>query len=198
MNKKGKTDMNKLMMAFAVGAAILSMTGCKSISVDRRGFDVARDAQGNIVCTNGVPVILDRGWEVEYWQHWQLVKFDDLAASVKPGEITLSIGGYYSAADSNLVALVDVSLRGAAELAAKIGTAIATCGGSAAAEGGAAAIAALAKTAYAKFKAKGGNEAKAVVTSAADGTVTVSDGSVGVSCKDGVCEYVEPVSSATD
>lgn len=191
LTEKRKTDMNKLMMAFAVGAAILSMTGCKSISVDRRGFDVARDAQGNIVCTNGVPVIIDLGWEFSYWQHWQLVKFDDMSAGIRPGEITVSIGGYYSAADSNLVALVNVSLQGAAELAAKIGTAIATCGGSAAAEGGAAAIVSLAKTAYEKFKAKGGNEAKAVVTSAADGTVTVTDGTVGVQCKDGECSYCE-------
>lgn len=176
------------MIALAAVAA-LTLTGCKSVTVTRYAERVPLDANGSAICTNGVPVVLDGGWEVSYWQHWQLVKFDDMSAGVEPGKISFKIGGYYSAADSNLVALVNVSLQGAAELAAKIGTAIATCGGSAAAEGGAAAIASLAKTAYAKFKAKGGNEAKAVVTSAADGTVTVTDGTVGVQCKDGECSY---------
>lgn len=178
-------------MITGVAVAALALAGCKSIEVERHGQSIALDANGNAVCdTNGVPIVLDGGWTIGYWQNWQIVKFDDMSAGIKPGgEISFALGGYYSAADSNLVALVDVGLRGAAELAAKIGTAIATCGGSAAAEGGAAAIVSLAKTAYAKFKAKGGNEAKAVVTSAADGTVTVTDGAVGVQCKDGVCEY---------
>lgn len=177
------------MMMFAACAALALATGCKSITVTRNPDKVPLDGNGNVICTNGVPVVLDGGWSIEYWQHWQVVRFDDMSAAIRPGEITFALGGYYSAADSNLVALVDVSLRGTAELAAKIGTAIATCGASAGAEGGAAAIASLAKTAYAKFKAKGGNEAKAVVTSAADGTVTVTDGTVGVQCKDGTCEY---------
>lgn len=177
------------MIALAAVAA-LTLTGCKSITVTRYAARVPLDANGNAICTNGVPVVLDGGWTIDYWQHWQIVRFDDMNAAIRPGgEITFALGGYYSAVDSNLVALVDVSLRGTAELAAKIGTAIATCGGSSAAEGGAAAIVSLAKTAYAKFKAKGGNEAKAVVTSAADGTVTVTDGTVGVQCKDGTCEY---------
>ena len=180
--------MHRMLTVAAVAA--LALAGCKSITVDRRGQEVARDAAGNVIYgTNGVPVIIDLGWEFSYWQHWQLVKFDDMSAGIRPGEITISIGGYYSSADSNLVALVSVSLKGAAELAAKIGAAIATCGGSAAAEGGAASIASLAKRAYAMFKSKGGNEAKAVVTSAADGAVTVSDGAVGVTCRDGTCEY---------
>ncbi len=186
--------MHRMMMIAA--ACAVALAGCKSVTVTRYAGRVPLDANGNAICTNGVPVVLDGGWEVSYWQHWQLVKFDDMSAGVEPGKISFKIGGYYSAADSNLVALVDVSLRGAAELAAKIGTAIATCGGSAAAEGGAAAIVSLAKTAYAKFKAKGGNEAKAVVTSAADGTVTVTDGTVGVQCKDGECSYCEDGSCA--
>ena len=185
------------MMMFAACAA-LALAGCKSIEVERHGQTIALDRAGNVVCdTNGVPIVLDGGWSIGYWQHWQIVRFDDMNAAIRPGgEITFALGGYYSAADSNLVALVNVSLQGAAELAAKIGTAIATCGGSSAAEGGAAAIVSLAKTAYAKFRAKGGNEAKAVVTSAADGTVTVTDGTVGVQCKDGECSYCEDGSCA--
>lgn len=136
-------------IAIVAALAAIALAGCKSITVDRRGQAVAKDTLGNVIyTTNGVPVIIDLGWEFSYWQHWQLVKFDDMSAGIRPGEITVSIGGYYSAADSNLVALVSVSLKGAAELATKIGAAIATCGGSAAAEGGAAAIASLAKTAY--------------------------------------------------
>ena len=182
--------MKHLKLILAMAALSTAIVGCKSITVDRRGQELAKDKDGNVLCgTNGVPIILDKGWEIDYWQHWQLVKFDDMQAAIRPEEISFALGGYYSAADSNLVALVDVSLRGAAELAAKIGTAIATCGASSGVEGGAAAIVSLAKTAYAKFKAKGGDETKAVVTSAADGTVTVSDGTVGVQCKDGSCSY---------
>lgn len=180
--------MKRLMMVAACAALALA-TGCKSITVTCNPDKVPLDGNGNVICTNGVPLVLDGGWSIEYWQHWQVVRVDDMSAAIRPGEIKFALGGYYSSADSNLVALVSVSLKGAAELAAKIGAAIATCGGSAAAEGGAAAIASLAKQAYAMFKAKGGNEAKAVVTSAADGTVTVSDGAVGVTCKDGTCEY---------
>lgn len=185
--------MKKLMMIVAAGlfAAILgSVTGCKSIEVEYRGKALATwtDTNGVVraICDDlGKPIFFDKGWVVDYFQHGTFTKMDEMHAEA--GVAKLDLNGYQSGMDSNLVALVDVSLRGTAELAAKIGTAIATCGGSAAAEGGASGIISLAKQAYNRFKKRGGDESKAVVTSAADGTVTVSDGSVGVQCANGVC-----------
>ena len=187
--------MKKLMRtAGLIGAglvAVAGLAGCKSIEVERHGQTLATYADTNGVVrvaldAKGNPIILDGGWEVDYFQHWMWTKLDMLNATAGTG-VTLAINGYESGVDTNLVALVDVSLRGTAELAAKIGTAIATCGASAAAEGGAASIVALAKQAYNRFVSRGGNVSKAVVSSAADGTVTVTDGTIGVQCKDGSC-----------
>lgn len=181
--------MKKLMMAAALAAA--GLAGCKSIEVERHGQTLATYADTNGVVrvaldAKGQPILLDGGWEVDYFQHWMWTKLDMLSATAGTG-VKLDINGYESGVDTNLVALVDVSLKGTAELAAKIGTAIATCGASAAAEGGAASIVALAKQAYNRFVSRGGNVSKAVVSSSADGTVTVSDGSIGVQCRDGSC-----------
>ena len=185
--------MKKLMMIVAavLFAAILgSVTGCKSIEVEYRGKALATwtDTNGVVraICDNlGKPIFFDKGWVVDYFQHGTFTKMDEMHAEA--GVAKLDLNGYQSGMDSNLVALVDVSLKGTAELAAKIGTAIATCGASAAAEGGAAGVISLAKQAYNRFVSRGGNESKAVVSSAADGTVTVSDGSIGVQCANGVC-----------
>ena len=177
-----------LLVGLMVAACV---AGCKSIDVERHGQSVATYTDTNgveRVCLDekGKPVILDGGWQVSYFQHWMWTKLDMLSATAGTG-VKLDINGYESGVDTNLVALVDVSLKGTAELAAKIGTAIATCGASAAAEGGVAGIVSLAKQAYNRFVSRGGDVSKAVVSSAADGTVTVTDGSIGVQCKDGSC-----------
>ena len=182
--------MKKLIPILTCGLCA-ALVGCKSIEVERHGQSLATYTDTNGVIrvaldANGQPILLDGGWEVDYFQHWMWTKLDMLSATAGSG-VKLDINGYESGVDTNLVALVDVSLKGTAELAAKIGTAIATCGASAAAEGGAAGIVSLAKQAYNRFISRGGNVSKAVVSSAADGTVTVTDGTVGVQCKDGSC-----------
>ena len=82
--------MKKLMMVVAVGAAIATMTGCKSIEVERHAqslatvanadgtVSVVRDAQNN-------PVVLDGGWNVDYFQHWNWQRFDSLHATAGTG-----------------------------------------------------------------------------------------------------------------
>ena len=94
--------------------------------------------------------------------------------------VSFSMNGYEGGADaSNLVKLVEVSFKGAAELTAKIGAAIATSGGSIAAEGGAKALAA----AISKFIKNGGDASKATVT-CANGNCTISDGTISEVCED--------------
>lgn len=164
-----------------VGAAIAGalIGGCKSIEVNKRPQTALTwtDTNGvvRLVLDNAnKPVILDGGWEVDYSQHWMWTKLDTLNATAGTG-VTLSLNGYESGVDSNLVALVRTSFDGAALLAAKIGAAIATSGGSAAADG----VAALVR----KFVSNGGNVSKATV-SCANGACTVTDGTVCESCTD--------------
>ena len=164
-----------------VGAAIAGalIGGCKSIEVNKRPQTALTwtDTNGvvRLVLDNAnKPVILDGGWEVDYFQHWMWTKLDTLNATAGTG-VTLSLNGYESGVDSNLVALVRTSFDGAALLAAKIGAAIATSGGSAAADGGAALVR--------KFVSNGGDVSKATV-SCANGACTVTDGTVCESCTD--------------
>lgn len=164
-----------------IGAVVAGafVGGCKSIEVNKRPQTALTWTD-----TNGVvrlvldkadkPVILDGGWEVDYFQHWMWTKLDTLNATAGTG-VTLSLNGYESGVDSNLVALVRTSFDGAALLAAKIGAAIATSGGSAAADG----VAALVR----KFVSSGGDVSKATV-SCANGACTVTDGTVCESCTD--------------
>jgi len=159
--------------------AALAVTGCKSIEVEYRGKALATwtDTNGVVraICDDaGKPVFYDKGWEVDYFQHWTWTKLDSLSASAGPG-VSLTLNGYESGADSNLVALVKVSFDGAALLAAKVGAAIATAGGSAGVDG----VAEMIRS----FVAKGGDAAKATV-SCSGGSCTVTDGAVTESCTD--------------
>ena len=110
-----------------------------------------------------------KGWSVDHFQHWMITQADTINATVKDDEITFGMNGLNTHPDAEgLGKVVDSSLKGAAELAAKIGAAIATSGGSA----GADAIYGYVK----QFLAKGGDPSKATVT-VTDGNLTCTDGS---------------------
>ena len=174
--------MKKLMTIVLFAAALsAALIGCKSIEVERRPATLATIQQTNGVITaahdaKGNPIILDGGWAVDYFQHWNWQKFDALSATAGPG-VTLNLNGYESGADSNLVSLVKVSLDGAALLAAKVGAAIATSGGSVAADAAQSAIGAAVR----KFMQRGGDAKNATVT-CKDGNCTISDGAVSETC----------------
>lgn len=176
--------MKKLMMAFAAGAAILSMAGCKSIEVERHAARLAtvRNADGTVSVVRDSannPVVLDGGWSVDYFQHWNWQKFDSLSA--KAGEdVSLDINNYASGADSNLVSLVHTSLEGATKLIATAAEAYVKVAG-----GGAQADTALAvgQKIYEYFKSKGGDASKATVsTDTASNVVKVTDGATSIVC----------------
>ena len=175
--------MKKLMMvALAAGAAAV-MTGCKSIEVDRRGQQLATDKNGEVVKTAaGEPLVLDMGWEVDYFQHWNWQKFDAMKA--KAGEAELEINNYSSGADTNLTALVSASFSGGAQLATAIGDAyVKIAGGGAQAD----TVLNVTKKVISYFTSKGGDASKATVTTE-DGKVKVTDGTTCVTCdKDGNC-----------
>ena len=187
--------MKQTLILVALATATM-VVGCKSIEVDRHASSLAtvqnadgtvsvvKDAQGN-------PVILDGGWEVDYFQHWNWQKFDTLSATAGTG-VTLNINNYEGGADpTNLTALVAESFDGGTKLVTAIGEAYVKIAG-----GGAQASTVLssAQKVYEYFTGKGGDASKATVTTdAAKNTLKVSDGSTCVECDaDGNCTYCEP------
>ena len=161
--------------------AALAVTGCKSIEVEYRGKRLATwtDTNGVVraICDDaGKPVFVDKGWCVDYFQHWTWTKLDTLTAAAGPG-VTLTLNGYESGADSNLVALVKTSFDGAALLAAKIGAAIATSGGSLAGDAAKSALSAAVQ----RYLSRGGSASTATVT-CRGGSCTISDGAVTETC----------------
>ena len=173
--------MKKLMMiALAACAAIAMTTGCVSMEVEDYGYDVVKDAAGNPVCdTNGVVQTVHKGQKWDYNKNMVDQTLDDLAFTRKQGDvITLNLRNYRDNVSPELNKVVETSFKGAAELAAKVGAAIASSGGSVAGEAAAGAL----KNAIAKYISKGGDVAKATVT-CKDGSCTISDGTVTETCE---------------
>ena len=154
-----------------IGLAAASLAGCRSVTVKNYGQEV--------VDVNGVQTVVSKGWSVSHWQHWMITKADNISASIKPDEITFGLAGLDEKSDGDgLSKVVSASLSGAAELATKVGAAIATAGGTACADS----ISGL----VAKFVKAGGDTEKASV-SCKDGSCTITDGSTtctGDSCYD--------------
>ena len=172
--------MRKIMIAamFAACAA-----GCRVVEVENFGEEVAMDADGKpVILADGRIQTIKKGWSVYHNQHWMITEADQMNATIRPDAIEFSLNGFNSKPDGeNLNALVKNVLDGVANLAAKIGAAVATSGGSA----GADAVAAM----VGEFVSKGGDLDKATVT-VADGNIVCTDGTCIVSgaCADGSCE----------
>lgn len=176
--------MKKALITMTLAAIAAAMTGCKSVEVDRRGEALALDKNGEVVKTAaGEPLVLDRGWSVDYFQHWNWQKFDALEATA--GQAALRINNYQGGADAtNLTQLVYTSLDGLTKLVATAADAYVKVAG-----GGAQADTALtvAGRMISYFTGKGGDAAKATVSN--DGnSVKVTDGKTTILCdKDGNC-----------
>ena len=170
---------------FAVGVALIGIcSGCKSVEVERNAQSLAtiesadgtrtvvKDAAGN-------PVILDGGWSVDYFQHWNWQKFDSLKATAGAG-VSLDINNYEGGADAtNLTQLVQTSLDSMTKLTVAVGEAYTKIAGGAQAD---TVLDVAAKVAN-YFRNSGGDASKANVVTNADGkTLTVSDGTTSVSC----------------
>ena len=175
----------KKMMIIALAAGAAAITGCKSIEVERHAASLAtvQNADGTVSVVKdaaGNPVILDGGWEVDYFQHWNWQRFDSLSAKAGTG-VSLDINNYEGGADpTNLTALVSASFDGGTKLVTAIGEAYVKIAG-----GGAQASTVLttAKNVIEYFKGKGGDVEKATVsTDTAANTIKVTDGKTCVEC----------------
>ena len=176
--------MNKIMI-IALAACAAAMTGCKSIEVERHAATLAtvKNADGTVSVVKdaaGNPVVLDGGWEVDYFQHWNWQKFDSLHATAGAG-VVLDLNGYEGGADAtNLTALVKGSLDGLTKLVATAADAYVKVAG-----GGAQADVALSTAGkiIKYFSDKGGDVSKATVTAdTAENVVKVTDGTTCVTC----------------
>lgn len=179
--------MKKLMMMTILAAcAAAMMTGCRAVTVENFGEEIARDAEEKpVTLADGRIQTVKKGWKVHHNQHWMVTKADSIEAHVRPEEISFAMGGLNTEPSPELGKLVDTSLKGAAELAAKIGAAIATSGTSA----GADAISAAAISLYNRYKAAGGTDESAKVAASNGAAVVTGLTASGetVTCADGSC-----------
>ena len=184
MKEKKRTPVLDIII-FAVGIALIGIcSGCKSVEVERNAQSLAtiESADGAVTVVKdaaGNPVILDGGWTVDYFQHWNWQKFDSLHAKAGNG-VSLDINNYEGGAHAtNLTQLVQTSLESLTKLTVAVGEAYTKISGGAQAD---TALDVAAKVAN-YFKNSGGDAEKATVTTdTATGTLTVTDGSTSVSC----------------
>lgn len=172
--------MRKLMMAAVLAACA---AGCRVVKVENFGEEIARDADDKpVLLADGRLQTIKKGWSVYHNQHWMITEADQMNATIKPEAIEFSLNGLNTKPDGeNVNALVKNLLDGAANLAAKIGAAVSSSGGSASAD----AVSAM----IGEFFSKGGDPNKATVT-VTDGNIVCTDGTCTISgaCSDGSCE----------
>ena len=176
--------MKKLMMiALAACAAVIA--GCVAVEVEDYGEEVVKDAAGNPVCdTNGVVQTVRKGQRWHYNKNMVDQEFDEVNFKRDPGAaVAFFLKNYKDGVSPELNKVVDTSFKGAAELAAKIGAAIATSGGSVAGDAAASAITQSVKN----YISNGGSVENAKVT--CDGTsCTITDGTVTETCENCVAK----------
>jgi hypothetical protein len=117
--------------------------------------------------------------ELSSLRHWTDSLIGQAALGIRENQIDFTLSNYSAKPSEELAKVIDVSLRGAAELAAKVGAAIATSGGSVAGEAGMA----LLKKAVERYVTKGGDVSKATVT-CTGGNCTITDGTITETCTD--------------
>lgn len=162
-------------------ACCFIIAGCLAIKVEDYGHEPVRDAAGNpVVDSNGVVQTVHKGQRWHYNKNMVEQTCEEIGFNRKPGDdISLVVKNYRDVVSAELNKVVDTSMKGAAELAAKIGAAIATSGGSVAGEAGTSAL----KNAIKSYLGKGGDAKNATVT-CKDGNCTISDGTVTETCTD--------------
>lgn len=161
-----------------LGVVGVLATGCTSTSARWGGERVVTGLDGApLVDKDGVVQKVKEPAELSSLRHWTDSLIGSAALAVEKDRIDFRLDNYTSKPSEELAKVIDVSLKGAAELAAKVGAAIATSGGSVAGEAGAS----LLKAAIAKYVSKGGSAEKAQIT-CAGGNCTITDGTITETC----------------
>lgn len=175
--------MKKLMMMMLAACAAATMTvttGCRAVTVENYGEEIARDADEKpVTLADGRIQTVKKGWRVHNNQHWMNTKADSIEAHIKPEDISFAMNGLNTQPSEELNKMVGTSLDGLTKLAVAVGEAYTKIAG-----GGAQADTVLNVAARVAnyFRDKGGDVTKATVTTTADNKVQVSDGSTCVEC----------------
>ncbi len=170
--------MKKLMM-IALAACAAVITGCRAVTVENYGEEIARDAESKpVTLADGRIQTVKKGWKVHHNQHWMNTKADSIEAHIKPEDIAFAMNGLNTQPSEELNKLVGTSLDGLTKLVVACADAYTKIAG-----GGAQADVALtsAKKVLEYFSSKGGDLTKATVTTDG-GVLKVSDGSTCVQC----------------
>lgn len=160
---------------------VLLLQGCTALKVTDYGHEVVRDSDGKpLVDKDGKVQTVHKGQRWHYNKNMVDQSLDDLEFTRKQGDVIgLKLRNYKDAVSPELNKVIETSFKGAAELAAKIGAAIATSGGSIAGEAGAS----LLKKSIANYLSKGGSAEKAKIT-CENGNCTITDGKITETCTD--------------
>lgn len=160
---------------------VLLLQGCTALKVTDYGHEVVRDSDGKpLVDKDGKVQTVHKGQRWHYNKNMVDQSLDDLEFTRKQGDVIgLKLRNYKDAVSPELNKVIETSFKGAAELAAKIGAAIATSGGSIAGEAGAS----LLKKSIANYLSKGGSAEKAKIT-CEGGNCTITDGTITETCTD--------------
>ena len=184
--------MKRMLMLVALAALTAVFTGCTSSTrIEWGGKMAVRQPDGTVlVDATGTPhyeseknVYKDSNW---------LTKREERDVKVKvnsDGSYEAGIGSRVNDVSTNGIAMVTGGLDATTKLVSTCAAAYMTIVG-----GGAQADTAmeLASKLVSYFVDKGGNADKATVsTDAASGTMTVTDGTTSVQCKDGVCSTIQ-------
>ena len=166
------------MVALVVFVACVA--GCTSTSAEWGGERVITGPDGQpLVAKDGTVQKAKEPVRLSSWRHWIDTHVDTAKLDVSKEAIAFSMNGYKAEPSEQLNKVIETSFKGASELAAKIGAAVATSGGSVAGEAGYAML----KKAITSFVTKGGDASKATVT-CEGGNCTFTDGTVTETCTD--------------
>lgn len=157
---------NKIIVLFF---GILALAGCQTV------IKAEKFPEQVVLLSDGKYIIASGGWVASARSPlWATESLKGLDLGVATNStVYLRLDNYNRDLSTNAVVLTEKTLEGAANLAAKIGAAIATGGGSVGAEAATSAAASL----YTKFTEAGGNVENATVE-CKDGVCTVTDGTV--------------------
>lgn len=163
----------------AIAAIAHGISGCRAVTVENYGEEIARDADDKpVTLADGRIQTVRKGWKVHHNQHWMTTTADSMSATVKPEEIAFALNGLNTKPSEELNKMVGTSLDGLTKLVVACADAYTKIAG-----GGAQADTALssAKKMLEYFTSKGGDVSKATVTTDAN-TVKVDDGTTCITC----------------
>ena len=176
-----KTAIKSLVIVLIASLMAGGLTGCRAVTVENYGEEIARDADEKpVTLADGRIQTVKKGWRVHHNQHWMNTKADSIEAHIKPEDISFAMNGLNTQPSEELNKMVGTSLDGLTKLVVACADAYTKIAG-----GGAQADTALnvGKKMLEYFSSKGGDLSKATVSAdTASNTVTVTDGTTSIQC----------------